>query len=167
MASLETMNEYFMEVEFSLRNENDYEEQLKIIENAHKKFLKAYYSKLFGVNGRSHLEEAPCFNACEQLPQDIMHVFMEGVISYELKYLLNFYIKEKGLFALADLNNEIQGFPYGYSHIKDKPCIIKETDLERQSSSNLGQGAACMWLLTQVLPLILSSLVDVDTDTEH
>lgn len=95
-----------------------------------------------------------------------MHVFLEGVISYQLKYLLNFYIKEKGYFTLVDLNNGIQGFPYGYSHIKDKPCVIKKkSDQERQSSSNLGQGAARMWLLAQVLPLILSSLVD--TDTEH
>lgn len=94
-----------------------------------------------------------------------MHVFLEGVISYELKYLLNFYIKEKGYFTLADLNNGIQSFPYGYSHIKDKPCVIKDSDLDRQSSSNLDQGAARMWLLAQVLPLILSSLVD--TDTEH
>ena len=66
---------------------------------------------------------------------------------------------------LADLNNGIQGFPYGYSHTKDKLCVTKESDLERQSSSNLAQGAARMWLLAQVLPLILSSLVD--TDTEH
>ena len=91
-----------------------------------------------------------------------MHVFLEGVISYELKYLLNCYIKEKGSFTLADLNNGIQGFPYGYSHIRDKPCVIKESDLERQSSSNLCQDAARMWLLAQVLPLILSSLVDTD-----
>ena len=165
MASFETMNECFTEEEFTLRNELDHEEQLKFIENAPTKFLKEYYSMLFGVNGRSKLEEAPYFNVCQQLPQDVMHVFLEGVISYEMKYLLNFYIKEKGYFTLADLNNGIQSFPYGYSHIKDKPCVIKDSDLDRQSSSNLGQGAARMWLLAQVLPLILSSLVD--TDTEH
>lgn len=165
MASFEDMNECFTEEEFSLRNKNNHEEQLKLIENAPNKFLREYYSKLFGVNGRSGLEEAPYFNVCEQLPQDIMHVFLEGIISYELKYLLKFYIKEKGYFSLADLNREIQGFSYGYSHIKDKPCVIKEPNLERQSSSNLGQNAARMWLLTQVLPLILSSLVD--TETEH
>lgn len=36
-----------------------------------------------------------------------MYVFLEGVIFYELKYLLNFYIKEKGYFILVDLNNGI------------------------------------------------------------
>lgn len=125
MASFETMNECFTEEEFTLRNGLDHEEQLKLIENAPTRFLK-YYSKLFGVNGRSKLEEAPYFNVCQQLPQDVMHIFLEGVISYQLKYLLNFYIKEKGYFTLVDLNNGIQGFPYGYSHIKDKPCVIKK-----------------------------------------
>ena len=165
MATFETMNEWFTEEEFLLRNKDDHEEQLNLMENTPSKFLKEYYSMFFGVNGRSGLQEAPYFDVCEQLPQDIMHVFLEGVITYELKYLLRFYIEEKESFTLTDLNNRIQGFPYGYSQIKDKPCVIKETDLERKSSSNLGQSAARMWLLTQVLPLILSSLVP--TESEH
>ena len=61
-----------------LRNELDHEEQLNLIENAPTKFFKEYYSKLFGVNGRSKLEEAPYFNVCQQLPQDVMYVFLEG-----------------------------------------------------------------------------------------
>lgn len=50
IASYKTMNECFTE-EFALRNENNHGEQLKLIENVPTKFLKEYYSMLFGVNG--------------------------------------------------------------------------------------------------------------------
>ena len=54
-----------------------------------------------------------------------MHVFLEGVLAYELKYLLRqYYIEEESTFSLQDLNQEIQTFPYGYPHIKDKRFII-------------------------------------------
>ena len=159
MATYETMQEHFREQEFTLRCKDSHEEQLQRLENAPSKFLREYYSKIFGVNQRSILQDAPFFDVCQQFPQDIMHVFLEGILAHELKYLLRYYIDEKGFFMLSDLNKEIQSFSYGYSHVKDEPCNINTTDLDRQSSSNLGQGAANMWLLAQVLPLILSKLV--------
>lgn len=165
MATYETMQEYFTEEEFTLRCKDSHEEQLQRLESAPSQFLREYYSKIFGVNQRSILQDAPFFDVCQQFPQDIMHVFLEGVLAYELKYLLRYYINEEGAFTLSDLNKEIQSFPYGYSHVKDKPCNIKTTDLDRQSSSNVGQGAANMWLLAQVLPLILSKLVS--TESQH
>ncbi len=164
-ATFETMQDGYSEEEFTLRCKEEHEEQLQRLEKAPNKFLRKYYSKLFGVNCRSHLGESPYFDMCEQFPQDIMHVFLEGVFSYELKYLLKYYMDVKKLFTLQDLNKEIQTFPFGYSHTKDKPCVIKAADLERESSSNLGQGAAKMWLLAQIMPLILSKFVD--TSTEH
>ena len=164
-ATYETMQEHFSEEEFTMRCKNDHEEQLKRLEKAPNKFLREYYSKLFGINQRSHLDEAPLFDVCEQFPQDIMHVFLEGIIAYELKYLLRHYIEEQSAFSLQELNKEIQKFPYGYTHIKDKPCVIKSADLDRQSSSNLGQGAVNMWLLAQVLPIVLKKFVT--TDSRH
>ena len=121
---------------------------LQRLEKAPSKFLREYYFKIFGINESSHLQDAPFFDVCEQFPQDIMHVFLEGVLAYEIKYLLRHYINEEGVLTLSDLNKEIQTLSYGYSHIKDKPCVIKTTDLDldQQSPSNLGQGAASMWL---------------------
>lgn len=73
------------------------------------KFLREYYSKLFG-NERSHLEEAPFFDVCKQFPQGIMHVFLEVVLAYELEYLLRHYIKEESTFSLQDLNQKYRHF---------------------------------------------------------
>lgn len=64
MVSFQMMNECFMEEEFMLRNELDYEEQLKLIENVFIKFLKEYYLMFFGVNGWLKLEEVFYFNVC-------------------------------------------------------------------------------------------------------
>lgn len=44
--------------------------------------LKTFYSKWYGINTRSLLIEAPYFDPCEQLVQDVMHVFLEGVLAY-------------------------------------------------------------------------------------
>lgn len=153
----------FSEEEFNLWCKQAHEEQLQRLEKAPNKFLKEYYSKLFGINQRSHLEEAPVFDVGEQFPQDIMHVFLEGILAYEFKYLLKYYFEEESIFNLQDLNGEIQKYPYGYSQIKNKPCFIKATDLDRQSSSNFCQGAANMWLLAQVLSLTLSKFVPTDS----
>jgi len=62
------------------------------------------------------------------------------------------------------LKKAVKNFPLGYSQVKDWPYPIKQTDLERSSSTNLGQTAARMWLLAAILPLILSEWVSTDDD---
>ena len=76
-ATYETMQECFSEEEFTSQCKQDHEEQLKQLEKAPNKFLREYYSKLFGINERSHLEEAPFFDVSEQFRQDLMHVFLK------------------------------------------------------------------------------------------
>ena len=120
----------FSEEEFNLCCKQAHEEQLQRLERAPNKFLKEYYLKLFGVNQRSHLEEAPFFDVCEQFPQDIMHVFSEGILAYEFKYLLKYYVKEESIFNLQDLIGEIRKYPCRYSQIKNKPYFIKATVLD-------------------------------------
>ena len=93
-----------------------------------------------------------------------MHVFLEGVLAYEIKLLLNYYINTIKAFGLPDLNNRIQQFSYGYSNSKNKPSFILERDLEKKASTNLGQSASQMWLLSTVLPFILAEFVDTTTD---
>ena len=93
-----------------------------------------------------------------------MHIFLEGLLAYEIRLLLNHYTYDIKAFQLENLNNKIQQFGYGYSHIKDKPCLILERDLEKGSSSNLGQSASQMWHLVTVLSFILAEFVDTNSD---
>ena len=164
MAIFEDMQSFFEEKHFQLRNMDNHMKHLLEIENAASKNIQTFYSKWYGINTRSLLLEAPYFDPCEQLVQDVMHVFLEGVLAYEFKLLLNYYINTIKAFGLAALNNRIQQFGYGYSNIKNKPSLILDRDLEKATSTNLGQTASQMWVLSTVLPFILAELVDTNTD---
>ena len=71
----------------------------------------------------------PDFDVTKQLPQDIMHIFLEGVLSYELKFLLKYYF-DAGLITLDQLNTKLKNFIHGYSNVKDKPSFIKQDDMD-------------------------------------
>lgn len=158
MANFESMQDFFSEEDFMCRDRELHETQLNDIENAESKFLKNFFSKNFGINTRSALRDAPHFDVTKQLPQDLMHVFLEGIVAYELKFLLQHYI-DIGEIKLNDLNSKIEKFSYGYSEVKDKPAEIKVSDLENPSNTNLGQSAAQMWELTCILPFVLESSI--------
>ena len=109
------------------------------------------------------LSELPYFNVCEQLPQDLMHIFLEGILHYEIKLLLNYLIDNQHVLTLDKLNYAIQNFQLGYADAKNRPILIKQMDLEPRSSTNLGQTASRMWLLSQILPFILEPYLDMSS----
>ena len=62
----------------------------------------------YGVNFYSPLNDLDNFHVVNQLPQDIMHILLEGVIPYELSLLLTFFIANKKYFTIIDhLNDSI------------------------------------------------------------
>ena len=62
----------------------------------------------------------------EQLPQDVMHVLLEGLVPFHLKHLLR-YLIGAGLFTLNDLNLTILQFNYpDYIPNSERPNEIKE-----------------------------------------
>ena len=65
-----------------------HKQRLHDIEDAGSPFLEKYFSKQYGINRRSLLCNTPDFDVTKQLPQGIMHIFLEGVLSYELKFLM-------------------------------------------------------------------------------
>ena len=156
MANFEEMQCLFVEENFQLRSKDCRLQQLLRIENEASEYLKGCYSKHYGINVRTKLLEPPFFDPCEQLVEDIIHIFLEGVLAYEIKPLLNYYINDIKAFGLPDFNNRIQQFCYGYSNSKNKPSLILERDLLKTASTNLGQSASQMWLLSTVLPFILA-----------
>ena len=64
-------------------------------------------SVTYGVLYSSPLNKISNFHVVEQLPQDIMHVLLEGVIPYELTLMLDNFICEKGYLTLVQLNVEL------------------------------------------------------------
>ena len=158
----ETMQKYFLEEEFLLRDIDLHEQQLSDIENAGSPYLEKHFSKQYGINRRSILSNIKDFDVTKQLPQDIMHVFLEGILSYEIKFLLKHYF-DGGVITFDQLDAKLKNFPHGYSNIKDKPAPTKQDDLEFTTNSNLGQSAAQMWELSRILPLVLEGITDEDS----
>lgn len=64
----------------------------------------------------------------QQLTQDIMHIFLKGILHYEIKLLLDYLIKTREVIALDKLNHESKHFPLGYSDTKNRPVVIKHGD---------------------------------------
>ena len=153
ITSFAQMQNYLCEEDFALRSKEEHEKQLQKIENASSNYLASFYSKDYGINDRAEVLPAPHFDVCEQLPQDIMHIFLEGVIGDHLKHFLNHCITDAGLITLKQINSEIKTFPFGFSQKQDRPVIIKETDLDHKSSTNLGQTASQMHLLAFIYHL--------------
>lgn len=84
-------------------------------------------SVTYGVLYSSPLNKISNFHVVEQLPQDIMHVLLEGVIPYELTLMLDNFICEKGYLTLVQLNDGIACFAYSLHEVKDTPSPITYT----------------------------------------
>lgn len=148
MADFDEMQTKFEEEEFVLRTKELHEYHLQQLEE--NEGLRNHFSKEYGVNKKSILLNAPYFDVTEQLPQDVMHIVLEGGLQRTFYFVLNHFL-ENNFFSLEDLNAFIVNFNYGYSELKDKPVVISLEDLQ-DPAKNLGQTAAQIWLLSRVFP---------------
>ena len=101
------------------------------------------FSKEYGVNRLSILNEVPQFDLCLCIPHDIMHVILEGVLPRHCKTLLHHYIIDQHLFTVKQLNKQIEEFAYGYSEKVNAP---RPLDRERLTSGDyklVQSGTSC------------------------
>ena len=75
-----------------------------------------YYSKVYSVNRTSILCDLPHFDVTRQLPQDLMHVLLEGVFHNEI---LIYLVERISFMTLTDINRRIN--PYVYFEEKPGP----------------------------------------------
>ena len=75
-----------------------------------------------GVNHDSVLNDIPDFNVANgQMPQDAMHILLEGVLPFELKLMLKVFVSDKHYFELDDLNERLNSFVFGRNESRTKP----------------------------------------------
>ena len=125
-ANQDDMQNKFNEEDFVLRTEDRLESQFRRMENIPE--LAKHFSVNYGLDRRSILNQFPGFKITEQLPQDLMHILLEGVIPYVVKFLLQYYIAED-LITIHQINARLMEFEYGYSQVKDKPEPINPESL--------------------------------------
>ena len=87
----------------------------------------------YGINYESTLNELEHFHVANgQLPQDAMHVLLEGVIPYSFKLMLRSFVNNKKYFSLNLLNERIFCFNFSYTESRDKPAQFTESILHSE-----------------------------------
>lgn len=82
-----TASTLFLETDFKLREEAEHRERCNQLHNL-SHAAKVYWSKMWGINSQSCLMSIEGFPVCSGLVQDPMHLLLEGLVPYELKYML-------------------------------------------------------------------------------
>jgi len=92
---------------FVLRNPDNYDYHCSLLAGV----LAETDSVTYGLNYKSVLNELDDFDVCDgQLPQDVMHILLEGVIPYTIKAMLQSFICEKRLFTIECINQKLSKF---------------------------------------------------------
>ena len=60
------------------------------------------------------------FHVVKHLPQDVMHVILEGSLKYELLLMLQEFVTTKKYFTVGTLNERIACYSYSSRDIRDK-----------------------------------------------
>ena len=101
-----------------------------------------HFSKTYGINRKSILNDSWFYHVVGGLPADIMHDILEGVLQYEAKEMLKRFIHVNSFFTLEELNNRIAAYDFGYYNDKNRPSPIIESKLSSTDNS-LKQHGKC------------------------
>lgn len=159
--AFEQMQRDFLEEAFVLRTMETYSAQFDAIEQAPTLNVQNDLKTTYGLTTRSSLCQLPTFDVTQQLPQDIMHTLLEGVVQYEVRLVLLHYIQSSQT-SLSEINGAILSHEYGYSEISDKPIPLRDTVFHGDERYKLKYNAAKARLFLRLLPFLISPLIDTD-----
>ncbi|XP_066933444.1 uncharacterized protein [Clytia hemisphaerica] len=114
----------------------------------------------YGIIGRSALSFLNDFDVTKQLPNDIMHDLLEGVVPYEIKLCLEALIKDK-FFTLEEFNYLLQTFEFSYSDKKSKPEALKSS-IFTTDDRKIKYSAENARILLKIIPYLLDVFLPVD-----
>ena len=90
------------------------------------------------------LDNVEHFDVCQCMPEDIMHILLEGLVPYETKSLLKVLIDERTcLLTLKELNHRIDIYDYGYMNKKNKPTATTRETINVLTDVKLKQSGKC------------------------
>jgi len=132
----------YRESDFLLRSPANYDYHCSLLSGP----LSEADSVTYGINYESALNEIEDFHVCNgQLPQDIMHVLLEGAIPYTLRAMLRSFITDKKYITLYDVNQRIQHFKYSRAEVRSKPSQISSNSI--RDEGRLYQSGMCVIVL--------------------
>ncbi|XP_014214166.1 uncharacterized protein LOC106643519 [Copidosoma floridanum] len=113
----------FKEEDFHLRNEIEHQDHTEAVTDQTLTLAaKNYWKKFYGVNRKSPLIKVIDVTKC--LPQDTMHVVIEGLLQLMCKLVLQKCIVQLQLFSVSKFYQKLNNFEFGHLK-KDKPISSK------------------------------------------
>ena len=122
---------------------------------------KKDFQTTYGIVQRSLLSELCHFDITKQLPQDLMHVLLEGSVQYEVRFILQHFF-DSGILTLRQLNNAFCQLSLGYHDEKNRPPLLRETTFNGQETYKMKQTAEQARIFLKNLPFILMGYVPVE-----
>jgi hypothetical protein len=162
LCRFEDMQEKFTATQFTLRNLAQYEQHCQDIEDAPTEAMKKDLQTTYGIVDRSILSELSHSDITAQLPQDIMHVLLEGTVQYEVRFILQHFF-DSGVITLKQLNTAVEQFSLGYHDEKNRPPPLRETAFN-QGSYKMKLTAEQARIYLKNLPFILVKYVPAVDD---
>ena len=118
---------------FVLRNPDNYDYHCSLLNGV----LAETDSVKYGINYKSALNKLEDFHVCDgQLPQDLMHILLEGVIPYTIKAMLQSFVRDKHFFTIECVNQKLLSFKFSRSESRSKPSQISPNILHDDGNIN-------------------------------
>ena len=154
LCRFEEMQQRFRASEFTARNLAQYQQHCKDIETAPTEIMKKDLQITYGIIEKSVLSELSHFDITKQLPQDIMHILLEGSVQYEARLILQHFFNS-GIITLQQLNTAFCELSLGYHDEKNRPPSLREITFNDQESYKMKLTAEQARVFLKNLPFIL------------
>ncbi|XP_041472583.1 uncharacterized protein LOC121421848 [Lytechinus variegatus] len=112
---------------------------------------------VYGVKGKSPLNELQYFHVIDGLPPDPAHDLLEGVCPWLLQKILT-NLKDQKILDISDINAVLTTFKYKGSDKVNRPSKFL-------SVTNIKQTASQMWNLMRFFALQFSSYIQADNES--
>ena len=97
----------------------------------------------YGITYMSPLNQLHNYHVVNQLPQDIMHVLLEGMVPFEVSLMLYCFVIEKCYFSIDKLNGRITNYLYTTRESRNKPSPIRPQIFTSQGNRISQSGMLC------------------------
>ena len=133
------------------------------IDEAAKAEAKQALQTNYGINEKSLLTKLFAFDLTKQLPQDVMHVLLEGVVQFEARLILQ-YLFDNDFLTLKQLNNSFGQLHLGYNDESNRPPPLRSTVFGGQEKYKLKHTAAQARSFLKNLPFVLTHYVPCNNE---
>merc|ERR1712129_58897 len=115
----------------------------------------------FGLRNRSPLNQLKTFHACVNLPPDLMHDVLEGVVAQDLYGFIKVFV-QNGVFSTEEYNRRLKRFGFLSYEAADRP-----QDVPIKSKALKLPGKACsLWVHIRNFPLIIQEFFEEDSEDD-